>query len=119
LFTRKIPTTDVERTKRAKEAARIARSEPVARIPVAFYQGSFQQKMGCQMSNSSNAKTRLSFLRKILVTLFSAGLLSIVFSAAGICQTPGYGERPDDWAPYESGQYFEQLQEDYDHLSGL
>jgi hypothetical protein len=62
------------------------------------------------MSNSSKAKTRLSFLGKILVTAFSAGLLAIVFSAVGICQTPGYGDKPDQWAPYESGQYFEQLQ---------
>jgi hypothetical protein len=25
-------------------------------------------------------------------------------------QMPGYGDKPDQWAPYESGKYFERLQ---------
>src|SRR6266705_1515190 len=50
----------------------------------------------------------LSSLKNILAAALCAGLLA--FSGAGICQTPGYGEKPDQWAPYESGQYFGRLQ---------
>jgi hypothetical protein len=32
------------------------------------------------------------------------------FVGAGRCQAPGYGAKPDEWAPYESGQYFDRLQ---------
>jgi hypothetical protein len=63
------------------------------------------------MSNSKHVKTGRSVLKKILAATFLVGLLGIVFCDAGICQTPGYGEKPDEWAPYKSGQYFEQLQE--------
>jgi hypothetical protein len=55
-------------------------------------------------------RKRRSLLKNILATAFCACLLGIVFSGAGVCQTPGYGDKPDQWAPYESGQYFEQLQ---------
>jgi hypothetical protein len=63
------------------------------------------------MSNSKHVKTGRSVLKKILAATFLVGLLGIVFCDAGICQTSGYGEKPDEWAPYKSGQYFEQLQE--------
>ena len=54
--------------------------------------------------------TTLGSLKKFR-TAFFAVLLGIVFSSAGVCQTPGYGEEPDQWAPYESGQYFDRLQQ--------
>ncbi len=62
------------------------------------------------MSNRDDAKTTPSFLNRIIAAAFLAGLFAIVFSAEGICQTPGYGGGPDQWAPYESGRYFEELQ---------
>jgi len=61
------------------------------------------------MSDSKQTAGRI-FLKKILATPFLVGLLGIASLGTGICQTPGYGEKPDQWAPYQSGQYFEQLQ---------
>ena len=55
-------------------------------------------------------KASCGFLKKILATAFLVGLLGVASLGAGICQTPGYKDKPDEWAPYESGQYFEQLQ---------
>jgi hypothetical protein len=62
------------------------------------------------MSEPKHVTATRSLLKNILATAFCACLLGIVFSGAGVCQTPGYGEKPDQWAPYESGQYFDQLQ---------
>jgi hypothetical protein len=62
------------------------------------------------MSDAEYARTHLGLLKKILRTTVLVGLFGIVFLGAGVCQTPGYGERPDRWAPYEQGKYFEQLQ---------
>src|SRR6266481_1730213 len=53
-------------------------------------------------------RTTRSSLKNVLAAVLCAGLLA--FSGAGMCQTPGYGDKPDQWAPYESGQYFDQLQ---------
>jgi len=50
------------------------------------------------------------FLKKILARAFLVGLLGVAFLGVGICQTPGYKDKPDEWAPYDRGQYFEQLQ---------
>ena len=61
------------------------------------------------MSDSKQTAGRI-FLKKILATAFLVGLLGIASLGTGICQTPGYGEKPDQWAPYENGQYFGQLQ---------
>jgi hypothetical protein len=52
---------------------------------------------------------KIPFLRRIMRRVFCAGMLVIAFSGVGICQVPGYGEKPDQWAPYEQGKYFEQL----------
>jgi hypothetical protein len=54
-------------------------------------------------------RTSRNFLKGILATAFCAGLFGILFLGAGVCQTPGYGKKPDQWAPYESGQYFDRL----------
>ena len=62
------------------------------------------------MSYPKCRKASRGLLKNILATAFCACLLGIVSLGAGVCQTPGYGEKPDQWAPYESGQYFEQLQ---------
>jgi hypothetical protein len=63
------------------------------------------------MSDAECARTSLSFLKKMLMTIALVGLLGIVSLGSGVCQIPGYGERADEWAPYERGRYFEQLQE--------
>jgi hypothetical protein len=63
------------------------------------------------MSDAECARTSLGFLKKMLTTIALVGLLGIVSLGSGVCQTPGYGEKPDEWAPYERGRYFEQLQE--------
>jgi hypothetical protein len=62
------------------------------------------------MSYPKGLKASRRFLKSFLATTFCACLLGIVFLDAGICQTPGYGDKPDQWAPYERGKYFEQLQ---------
>ena len=62
------------------------------------------------MSFPKDVKAIRRFLKNFLATAFCACLLGIVFLSAGICQTPGYGDRPDQWAPYASGPYFERLQ---------
>jgi hypothetical protein len=62
------------------------------------------------MSETRPVKSTLGLLRKVLAAALFAVLLGI-FSSAGVCQTPGYGEEPDQWAPYESGQYFDRLQQ--------
>jgi hypothetical protein len=62
------------------------------------------------MSYPKVIKANRRLLKKILATAFCACLLGVVFLGAGICQTPGYGDKPDQWAPYESGPYSEQLQ---------
>lgn len=51
-----------------------------------------------------------------LARLSSAIILVIGLIGAGCPdqsygQTPGYGQRPDNWAPYKGGPYLEQLQE--------
>jgi hypothetical protein len=33
----------------------------------------------------------------------------LYFSAQAFVRHPGYDDKPDQWAPYESGQYFDQL----------
>jgi len=48
-------------------------------------------------------------LKRFIAAALFAVLLGAVFPCAGVCQTPGYGETPDQWAPYESGQYLDQL----------
>jgi hypothetical protein len=55
-------------------------------------------------------KARRGPLKNLLAMAFGACLLGIASLGAGVCQTPGYGDKPDQWAPYQSGQYFEQLQ---------
>jgi hypothetical protein len=55
-------------------------------------------------------KASRRLLKNFLATLFLACLLATVFPNAGVGQTPGYGNKPDQWAPYESGPYSEQLQ---------
>jgi hypothetical protein len=62
------------------------------------------------VSELKHVRASRSLLKKLLATVFCACLLGTVFSGAGVCQAPGYGEEPDQWAPYESGQYFGQLQ---------
>jgi hypothetical protein len=66
---------------------------------------------GKPMSDAECARTSLGFLKKMLTTIALVGLLGIVSLGSGVCQTPGYGEKPDEWAPYERGRYFDQLQE--------
>jgi hypothetical protein len=68
-------------------------------------------KQETPMSNSKDSKSLRSLLKDILATTFFVCLLEMAFLGAGICQTPGYGEKPDQWAPYESGKYFDRLQE--------
>src|SRR5450631_3739844 len=51
-----------------------------------------------------------SVWKKILATAFLVGMLGFASPGAGYCQAPGYGEKPDQWAPYESGGYFNALQ---------
>jgi hypothetical protein len=63
------------------------------------------------MSLPKDVEAIRRFLKNFLATAFCACLLGIVFPSAGICQTSGYGDKPDQWAPYERGPYFEQLQE--------
>jgi hypothetical protein len=63
------------------------------------------------MSDAECARTSLGFLKKMLTTIALFGLFGIASLGSGVCQTPGYGERPDEWAPYERGRYFDQLQE--------
>jgi hypothetical protein len=63
------------------------------------------------MSATKRVTTTLGSLRNFIAMAFFAVLLGIVFSGAGVCQTPGYGEEPDKWAPYESGKYFDRLQQ--------
>jgi hypothetical protein len=41
---------------------------------------------------------------------FCGCLLAIASLGAGVCQTPGCGDKPDQWAPYERGEYSDQLQ---------
>ena len=62
------------------------------------------------MSFPKGVKAIRRHLKNFMATVFCACLLGIAFLDAGICQTPGYGDKPDQWAPYESGPYFEQLQ---------
>jgi hypothetical protein len=62
------------------------------------------------MSYPKDVKTSRRHLKNFLATALCGCLLGIAFLDAGICQTPGYGDKPDQWAPYESGPYFEQLQ---------
>ncbi len=62
------------------------------------------------MSYPKDVKAIRRLLKNFLATAFCACLFGIVFIHAGICRTPGYGNKPDQWAPYESGPYFEQLQ---------
>jgi hypothetical protein len=61
------------------------------------------------MSNTETKSGR-GPLKKWLVTALWAGLLGIVFASVGVAQTPGYGQRPDNWASYEGGRYFDHLQ---------
>jgi hypothetical protein len=49
-------------------------------------------------------------LNKRLVTALYAGLFASALSSVGVAQTPGYGQQPDKWVPYESGQYLDRLQ---------
>lgn len=62
------------------------------------------------MSDPKYVKTIRGLLKKILTIVVFACLIGIVFPGQGICQNPADGDKPDQWAPYESGQYFEQLQ---------
>ena len=62
------------------------------------------------MSETKRVTTTLGSLRSFIATALFAVLLGIVFSGVGVCQTPGYGEEPDKWALYESGQYFDRLE---------
>jgi hypothetical protein len=62
------------------------------------------------MSDSKRRKACRGLLKNILATAFCACLFGIVSLGSGVCQTPGYGEKPDHWAPYEGGRYFEHLQ---------
>jgi hypothetical protein len=55
-------------------------------------------------------KARRGPLKNLLAMAFGACLLGIASLGAGVCQTPGYGDKPDQWAPYESGQYADYLQ---------
>lgn len=48
-------------------------------------------------------------LKNLLAAAFLGCLFGMGFVGAGACQTPGYGAKPDDWAPYEGGQYFDRL----------
>lgn len=63
-----------------------------------------------QDAKFGDARSSRGFLKKRLATILCAGLFGIVLSSIGIAQTPGYGEGPDKWAPYESGRYFDHLQ---------
>jgi len=56
------------------------------------------------------AKASRRLLKNFLATTFCTCLLGIVFLDTGICQAPGYGDKPDQWAPYERGPYSERLQ---------
>ncbi len=49
-------------------------------------------------------------LKKRFVTPLYAGLFASALSSVGVAQTPGYGQQPDKWVPYESGQYLDRLQ---------
>jgi hypothetical protein len=62
------------------------------------------------MSYPKDAKTSRRHFRNFLATALCVCLLGIAFLGAGVCQTPGYGDKPDQWALYERGPYFEQLQ---------
>ena len=50
------------------------------------------------MSDAECARTSLGFLKKMLTTIALVGLLGIASLGSGVCQTPGYGERLDEWA---------------------
>jgi hypothetical protein len=62
------------------------------------------------MSEPKHVTATHGFSKKLMATALCACLLGVIFSGAGVCQAPGYGEKPDQWAPYERGQYFDQLQ---------
>jgi hypothetical protein len=62
------------------------------------------------MSYPKNRKASRGLLKNIMAMAFCVCLLGILSLGAGVCQTPGYGQKPDQWAPYERGQYFDQLQ---------
>jgi hypothetical protein len=51
------------------------------------------------MSDAKHVKASRGVLKNIMATAFCAGLLGMVSSGAGVCQTPGYGDKPDQWAP--------------------
>jgi hypothetical protein len=70
-----------------------------------------QQKAGEKLvSYPKNRKASRGLLKNILAAAFCACLFGIVSLSPGACQTLGYGDKPDQWAPYDSGQYFEHLQ---------
>ena len=62
------------------------------------------------MSYLKGLKASNVSLKNFLTTTFCGCLLGIAFLGASMCQTPGYGEKSDQWAPYERGPYSEQLQ---------
>jgi hypothetical protein len=53
---------------------------------------------------------KLRFLKRIMATALCVCLIGAVLSGTGICQTSGYGQTVDDWAPYESGPHLDRLQ---------
>src|ERR1700730_2393267 len=62
------------------------------------------------MSDSKRRKACRGLLKNILATAFCACLFGIVSLGSGVCQTPGYGEKPDHWAPYDFNRTVEHLQ---------
>lgn len=62
------------------------------------------------MPKTGNIKARRSILKNMLAAALCIALFE-VFSSAAFCQVPGFGDGPDQWVPYKSGKYFEQLQQ--------
>ncbi len=62
------------------------------------------------MSESIRAKLTRGLLKKFIASAFLVCLFGVLSFGSAVCQAPGYGEKPDQWAPYTSGRYFDQLQ---------
>ena len=62
------------------------------------------------VTRKKGCKRAVAFLGKLLTIWILVSLLGIVFPDTGVGQTPGYGEKPDQWAPYDSGRYLDRLQ---------
>jgi hypothetical protein len=61
------------------------------------------------MSESIHAKPTRRRLKKFMALAFLVYLFGVLSLGSAVCQTPGYGAKPDQWAPYATGRYFDHL----------